>query len=230
MTQSFRFMPLVLLLALCSFQKQNGNNKEMQVMKAAEGQMDLNLSKIKPGEERNYGFTTFDSMDLCSIGKPYRLLEFTNEFYTGPLDENGNYITITNDWRVPVVLGSQHRFLFSVSGNPGNYSISGMGDAGVARELQKLSQSARDSDEFYILTVYPLFAEFYGQESNNSFSEIRLIPLASAYIAIPGLRSGASYSLSEVQDMVKKAIDARKKPAPIKEAPVKPKPKKKALK
>ena len=166
-------------------------------------------------------------MDLCSVGKPYRLLEFSNEFYSGSIEENTNYITITNDWRVPVVLGSQHRFLFSVSGNPGNYSITGMGDAGLARELQKLSQSARDSDEFYILTIYPLFAEFYGQESNNSFSEIRFIPLASAYIAIPDLRSGASYTLSEVQDMVKKAIDARKKPAPVKEAPLKPKPKKK---
>lgn len=196
-------------------------------MKAAEGQMDLNLSKIKPGQERNYGFNTFDSMDLCSIGKPYRLLEFTSDFYNGPIDENTNYITITNDWRAPVVLGSRHRFLFSVSGNPGNYSITGMGDAGLAGELQKLSQSAGERDEFYILTIYPLFAEFYGTESNNSFSEIKFIPLASAYIAIPGIRSGASYSLSEVQDMVKKAIDARKKTAPVKEAPVKPKPKKK---
>ncbi len=222
-------MPL-LFLALCSFQKQNNSNKEVQVMKAAEGQMDLNLSKIKPGQERNYGFTTFDSMDLCTVGKPYRLLEFTNDFYTNPIEENTNYITITNNWRVPVVLGSQHRFLFSVSGNPGNYSITGMGDAGLARELQKFSQSANDSDEFYILTIYPLFAEFYGQESHNSFSEIRLIPLASAYIAIPGLRSGATYSLSEVQELVKKAIEAKKKPEPVKEAPVKPKPKKKVQK
>jgi len=209
MSKLLRYLPVILVAAaLCSFRFQETHLKDMQVMKAAEGQMEVYLDKIKPGKERDYGFVPQDDLNYCTVARPYRLLEFRKDFYTNPTDENEDYIVIRNEWRVPVVIKGQHKSLLTVRGNPGNYSVEGLGDPDLARELQKISRDYSDSEEFYILTIYPLLAEFFVHEGDNSFANAEFIPLASAVQAIPRVRKSnkPTYTLQEVQQMVKEAV------------------------
>jgi len=225
-------MLIALLVVLCGFCPQAINRPDLQVVKAAEGQMDVFLDKIEPGQEAIYGFTNEDDKDLCDIGKPYRVLELKKEFFDSKqLAENTDYISIKNEWRAPVMIKGQYRALLTVSGYPGNYSVSSLGDPGLARELQQKATGVNESDEYYILRIYPLLAEFFVHEGDNSFINAQFIPLESAVKAIPALSVSkkTAYTLTEVEQMVKEALTKNTKettPAPKKTAPKKTTPKK----
>ena len=71
---------IVLLLALSGFRQQAVTRPDLQVMKAAEGQVDVFVDKLEPGTQTAAGFAKEDDLDLCTIGKPYRVLEFKKNF------------------------------------------------------------------------------------------------------------------------------------------------------
>ena len=199
---------IIIATACCSFFVPQDSNTERVVMKAAEGQLDAYLGKIQPGHYVEFGFKPSDDLDNCGIAKPYRLMTFTNDFYAHDLEDNKNYTDIKNEWRVPVTVKGEHRVLLTVNGSSGNYKISGMGDAELAKELEIKSAAYNENDAYYLLRVPPLSADFFVSEHENSFSDAEFIPLESAKTAIPSLRlaSKASYTLEEIQAMVKTAV------------------------
>jgi hypothetical protein len=204
-----RFVFFAFIVVLGSFTPQVLMQPDVQVMQAAEGQMDVYLDKIQPGQQAKFGFTNEDDLDLCSIGKPYRVLEFKKDFFDcKQLDDNADYIDIKWEWRVPVILKGVHKVLLTVNGNPGNYSVSGMADPDLARELQVKCKGLSDNDAFYILRVPPLSAVFFVHETNNSLIEAQFFPLESAIKAIPALgkTNKAFYSLAETENLVKDAV------------------------
>jgi hypothetical protein len=177
------------------------------IMTTAESQLSVFLAKIPQGEEVTFGFSKHDDLDNCKVGKPYRIMEFSRDFYGSELSENIDYIVVKNEWRVPVTSKGQHRILLNVNGNPGNYAVTGMGEPEMARELQRKSAGGSEKDAWYILRLYPLMAEFFVREGNNSFFEAQFMPLASAVSSIPALAKAAktTYTLTEVEHMVKDA-------------------------
>ena len=201
----------VILFVVCSgFCIINDTDKIVQA--AAESQLPVFLSKIPAGMEASYGFRPQDDLDLCTVGKPYRMLFFSSDFYKGPIDVSRNYILIKNEWRVPVIADSMYRNLLTITGNPGNYTISGMGDTVLAKELQQQG-AGNENDEYYILRIPPLRADFFVAESNNSFIEARFTPLLTAIIALPALSSTgkSSFTLAEVEKTIKEALEKNKK-------------------
>ncbi len=208
----YRSAFLVLLVALCSFRFSPDQTNDL-VMKAAESQLPVYIAKIPAGQEAAYGFTDQDNMDQCTVGKPFRMLVFTNDFYITKTEPEVNYLTIKNEWRVPVSINGQNRTLLTLDGNPGNFSVSGMGGTELSKELQLKSAGLPATDNFYLLRVFPLSADFLVSEHDNSFADAQFIPLASATVAIPSLAKNkkATYTLDEVQQMVKDAVG--KKPA-----------------
>ena len=75
-------------------------------------------------------FRQEDDMDLLVVEeKPYRFLEFNEDFYANELTEDKNYILIKNEWRVPVSVKGVNGAMLTVSGNSSNYTVSGMGDS-----------------------------------------------------------------------------------------------------
>ena len=223
----------ILILAvvlLSSFQVAVISTIDLNVMKAAEGQMGVFLGKIPSGEASSYGFRQEDDMDLCMVGKPYRIIEFKKSFYDEAIAaEDKNYISIKNEWRVPVSVREVNRTMLTVKGNPGNYMVTGMGDTGFARELQVKSRGISDSDEYYLLRIPALSADFFVHEANNSFSEAEFIPLASAMKAIPSLSKSytGTFNLGEVQQKVKEELGNHTNKEPVKKQPKKKQAKKK---
>lgn len=205
----------------------------MNVMKAAEGQLGVFLGKIPPGEAGSYGFRQEDDFEQCTVGKPYRIIEFTREYYADstPSDDK-NYVVIRNEWRAPVFSKADVRAMLTVKGNSGNYSVTAMGDTALARELHSVSMGISDSDEYYLLHISSLSADFFVHEANNSFADAEFIPLASARKAIPSLSKSytGTFNLLEVEQKVKEELAKRsgepgRKQQP-KKKPVKKTPKK----
>ncbi len=202
----------VLLVVMCSFRISSTGDMDSQIMNVADSQMGAFLAKIEPGKEADYGFTDQDDLDGCVVGKPYRKMELTRAFYYEPIDEHTSYLTMLNKWLVPVSLNHQYRVFLNVEGNPGNLHVAGMGSAKLAKELQLLSMGAGDSDEFYVLKVPRLAAEFFVHESDNSFANAQFTPLESAIAAIPSLSgSKENYTLAEIQRIIKDAVDRQAK-------------------
>ncbi len=221
------FVALAVTCSSFSFAQENTTDK--QVMKAAEGQLEAYLNKIKPGHAAEFGFREGDDLENCGIAKPYRMLTFNTEYYSGSLKDNGNYVEIRNEWRVPVTVKGEHRVLLTVNGNPGNFDVAGMGGAELAKELEIKSAPYSDNDEYYILRIYPLSADFFVAEHDHSFAETEFIPLESAKTAIPEIRKSTktTYTLEEVQDIVKRELkQGEVKPLPKKKQPAKKRTKK----
>jgi len=211
---------IALVVALCCFHQPGFAQVEPLVMQAAEAQLPVFIARIPGGQEASYGFTSEDNMEQCTIGKPYRTLVFTSEFYTTKLEDDVNYLSIKNEWLVPVTITGQNRVLLTVAGNPGNFSVSGMKWVALAKELQQKSTGLNTSDTWYLLQVTPLSADFVVTEHDNSFVEAQFIPLASAVSAIPtlGKNKKATYTLEEVQQMIKDVVG---KKTPAKDPPKK---------
>lgn len=224
-----RALLAILVVTCCSFYIPQNTSPDQEVQKVAEAQLPMYLAKINPGNEADYGFTVNDNLANCEIGKPYRLLLFNSDFYTGGLSENTNYLDIQNEWRAPVNLTGQSRVLLTVTGNPGNLTVTEMGDTSLAKELLGKSMLTDKEDTYYLLRVGLLSADFLVAEHNNSFADAKFIPLASATKAIPAMAGKKSwYTLDEVQQMVKEAIAGKQagKEPPKKKAASKSKKKK----
>jgi hypothetical protein len=214
---------LVLLIALCSsFRIMPDVETDKLVMKAAEGQLPVFLARIKQGNEAEYGFRNEDDMEQCTIGQPYRELGFSEDFYNKDLEEDKDYIVIRNEWHVPVMIQDKNRVLLTVKGTSGNYMVTSMGEVEVAKELQQRNKFADETENYYILRIPKLGADFFVHETNNSFTEAEFIALTSARNAIPSIIKG-SYTLSEVQQMAKKALLAGPKPEAKPMKKIKPK-------
>ena len=213
------YKPVLALLAIvtCSFLSPGDNKTDDLVMKAAESQLPIFISKMEPGSEKAYGFTENDDLDGCAVGKPFRMMTFNTDFYnSSKIDEEKNYIDIKNEWRVPVTIRDTNRTMLTVDGNPGNYTISSMGTPVLARELQSKSKGFDETITFYLLQVTPLLADFFVAERDNSFPEAQFIPLESALAAIPALSKDRQpfYTLIEVEKMVKQEMATSNKTAP----------------
>jgi hypothetical protein len=204
----FNFAAVIVISSICLYSFSIIADAEQLVIKAAESQLPIQLAKIPVEQQTAYGFSLKDNLEFCTIGKPYRILEFSHEFYQKELKDNVDYLVIKNEWRAPVLANTEHRTLLSVNGISGNYIVAGLGDAAMARELQRKIDGIDKKETFYILRIFPLLAEFFVHEGNQSFVEARFIPLNSAVAAIPGLNydDNKEYSLTEVQYMVKDAI------------------------
>ncbi len=209
---------MILAIICCSLRIPGEVDIDKLVMQAAESQLPVYIAKIQPGHETDFGFTDKDDFENCSVAKPYRIMTFTTDFYDHELTDDVNYVDIKNQWRVPVTLNGEHRVLLTVDGNPGNFTVSGMGGAELAKELEYKSAGMSDSDQYYLLRVFPLSADFFVSEHNHSFVEAEFIPLASARKAIPALGDNKkSYTLEEVQQLVKAELSSKNnKKEPVK--------------
>ena len=198
---------LVLLAFLISVRGLSQTDAETYVIKTAESQLPIFLSRIEPGDMQYYGFSKDDELDNCKVGKPYRLLELNREFYDHDISDNVDYIAIKNEWLVPVTCGGQNRVLLTVNGNPGNYTVSGIGMPELARELQRKSKKSGENDIWYLLRITALSAEFFIHEGNNSFQEAEFVPLVSALRKVPGIKTSGKkvFSLEETERLVKNA-------------------------
>ncbi len=210
----YKYLSLFLLVVCVSYRIPAGNDVDKQVMAAGESQLEVYLSKIEQGHEADYGFTNADHTEGCTIGKPYRLLAFNSDFYNKPISEGEDYFVIKNEWRVPVMLNGQSRVLLTVGGNSGNYSVTGMSDPLLARELQLKGTSMSNDDTWYLLQIPALAADFFVSEHDNSFIDAQFMPLASAVAALPqGKSAKPIYTLTEVGQMVKDACIKKDKHA-----------------
>jgi hypothetical protein len=225
----YKIVLIVLFALTSSFRIQPDKVTDKAVMSAAEGQLPGLLSRMKPGDESIYGFTEEDDLDDCVVGKPYRILTFSSDFYSNDLADNKDYIEIKNEWRAPVIIKSNYRNVLTVGGSSGNYIVSNMGDTTLAKELQQKSMGADANDTYYLLRIPRLSADFFVAEANSSFGEAKFIPLATAISAIPSLRTANKpfYTLTEVEQMVKQTLAEGPKqtivPKKTKQAPTKKK-------
>jgi hypothetical protein len=208
-----RYLFVALSLILIGARPEPVNKTDSAVKAAAESQLGVFLSPLQPGDEAKYGFVAGDDLDRCTIGKPYRSIAFSTDLYDKPLADNIDYITIHNEWRVPVQIKGENRCLLTLTGAPTNLKITSMGDPELAQDLQLKSKGYDESDNFFILRIAALPADFFVITNENSFVEAKFIPLHTAYTSISALGKATktTYTLSETQEMVKDAVAKKQK-------------------
>jgi hypothetical protein len=194
------------LLFLCSFTV----SEQDVVVKTAQQGLQHFLSLIPAGMGENYGFSAQDDMGQCTIGKPYRMLTMSADFYNDAYVPGKNDLVAGKEWRIPVVLNGTHKTLLTVTEDNGSYAVADLGGAELARELQRVSVNAGTND-LYLLRIHRLYADFLVVANSQVLSDAAFVPLSSAVTAMPSLISGHSYTLSEVEAAIKTTLKTQPK-------------------
>jgi hypothetical protein len=200
-----KYVLLGAMAALCSFGRAVSDDSA-KVSQAASGSMKSMLRNIPAGSERQFGFSNREEVIDAVTGYPYHVLGLSKEFFSNAAlsGDLSGYITMGNDWRVPVLVDGEYRMLVTVTGEAGNYTLADIGGAGLAHELQAVGQLKTDHS-YYILRVYPLTADLLVDAPKGDMATARFIPLTSAHMALPSL-TGNSYSAAETLQAIKTAV------------------------
>lgn len=191
---------LVCILARISFSCDDISSK---VIKAAQDNLASSLAKIPAGQEKSFGFTSRDEFVNASVGKPYRVITFHKDFYNDEvtLDKNNSIVT-QNEWRVPVTVNGKNRLLLTVTGIGDEYKVVDVGGAGLAKELE---QKTIVGNNYFLLRIYPLSADFVAVSNSASLEQAQFIPLTSALSAFEFLKAidKSSWLLDELLSQIK---------------------------
>ncbi|HXS38099.1 MAG TPA: hypothetical protein VN721_15455 [Flavipsychrobacter sp.] len=203
----YRALLLMLVLFLSSFDNFSSTNG--MVMRTAQQELPRFMALIPADHANLYGFSTDDNLQTCTVGKPFQMLALNADFYNGNYVAGKTYIVPGKVWRVPVISNGAYRTLLTVAGDNGNYNAVDIGGAGLATELQQKSAGASKDDNYYLLRVYPLSADFFVDAKTSSLADASFIPLSSAYMAIPSLQN-KSYSMDEILAVIKSTLNQTK--------------------
>jgi len=205
----FMYRALLLILVLFSSSFDNFSSTNSMVMTAAQQGLPQFIALIPAGHAESYGFSTDDNLQTCTIGKPFQMLTLSADFYNSDYVAGKTYVVPGKIWRVPVISNGAYRTLLTVAGENSNYNAVDMGGAGLATELQQKSAGASKDDNYYLLRVYPLSADFFVDAKTSSLADATFIPLSSAYMAMPSLKN-KSYSMDEILTVIKSALNQTK--------------------
>jgi|WetSurSiteA1Bulk_404760.scaffolds.fasta_scaffold72354_1 hypothetical protein len=204
----------ILIITLLSFNSlsescQNEIRQEDKVIKTAKDNISGFLSKIPVGQENNYGFANREEFRICVVGKPYRVVTFTNDFYTDEKLSNKNYILIQNEWRVPITVNGENRLLFTVIQQDTIMQVVDIGGAALAKELEQNNADLTSKDS-YLLRVYPLTLDFLVKvPQGSSFTDATFIPMKSARMILNSFdnKGLTNYALKDILQIIKQQIN-----------------------
>jgi len=212
------------LILLCSYSRVSYGQSETAVIKTAQNDLQMMLNQIPAGQLEAFGFTSRAEFGLATIGKPYRMVGLSLDFYQGKMDwkvpnvTNGKYVTpfnnsvivSQNQWRVPVLVNGQQRMLLTVALNNGAYETVDMGAAGLAAELQEKSKTADPNSQFCLFRIYPLEADFFVESSSSSFENAKFPPLYAATMSMPVLNEmKAPLTVYDIMPIIKNVLTNR---------------------
>ena len=200
------YIMLVAVIVLCSFT--NIFATQDQVIQAANNGLQQYLKLIPAGSETQYGFLSRSEVQNATVGKPLQALALNADFYNKDYVPGTNYLVVRDEWRVPVIFNNEYKTLLTVANDQNNLKVVDLGGAGLSRELQTVSASLSKDDNFYILRIYPLSADFFVDVKSGDISMTNAvcIPLSSAIMAIPSLQQKSTYTLNEILPIIKTTL------------------------
>lgn len=205
-----RYLTLgAIFICFCSFFGFNPANED--VVNAARAGLPAFLKLVPVTNCQDYGFPSAASMQHCTVGKPFQMLSLSVDFYRENLKAGKNYLMIGKEWRVPVITDGDFCTLLTVVGEQPNMKAQNLSGAELARQLQQATRIIPPTDDFYLLRVFQLSADFFVDAKTSSLSEASYIPLPSALEAMPTLRSKSSFTLGELLPVLKAAITSAPK-------------------
>ncbi len=181
-------------------------DNDSKVMMVAADNLTLSLAKIPAGQENNYGFKNREEFTVSSVAKPFRVITLNQDFFTDATPGDKNYLSMQNEWRVPVALKGNNCILLTVSQQGNDLAVVDLGGAMLAKELQ-ISDIEPASTNQYILRIYPLTCDFLVKAADGkTLNEATYIPLTSAIMAIKELAVKKTFTLAEILPLIKQQI------------------------
>lgn len=206
-----KFLPLLVVFAICSFSFSFPDNSDAIVKQIAEVNLKTSLEKIPVGQELNFGFANRAEFNSAQVGNPYRMITFTNEFYQDTKLTDKNYFLVQPEWRVPVSVYGVNRVLLTVFKQDSSLSVVDIGGAVLSKELQEKTP-ATVAGFNYLLRIYPLTMDLIvSTKPNQSLEEGLYIPLQSAKSAIKVLNEKPTFTFEEILKLVKEKLAEQSK-------------------
>jgi len=150
------------------------------IIQVTESSMHHLLDSIPDQLLRNYGINNRNELANATIGKPVGVYNIVNE-----------QLVFTSTWRVPLVIQSEYRALFTVvRDDTGNYKVVDFGATGLAQEIfnQSLSYNIKG-----LLRVYELRKDFFICDDNKGEYEFQPVPIIE----------GKKYQLKDVLNFIR---------------------------
>lgn len=188
----------LVLLGLNIFSQENNLKEVLQVANNGYAKC---LELIPAGQESKYGFNNRGEFSLAKIEKPYQTATLNKDFFSDSLiSSSKNYISFTDEWRIPVSINGEYRTLLRVVKINGKWELSGLGGSELAKELQEFEKIHPIEKEYGILfRVYQMTSDFI-------LSDEKIYPLLSAKTALNDEKKKEMYSINEALSLIKQSI------------------------
>lgn len=176
---------LISVLFIFGAFKSSKDYSDAGIMQVAKDNLSKSLSLIPMGQEKGFGFSSRNEFANAEIGKPYRVITLSKDLFNEPdMVADKDYLVIQDEWRVPVTVNGENRVLLTVISKGNELKVVDMGGAELSKELQVNSASLNAKNNFYLMRVYSIDADFITDDSAGSLSDARYIPLNSALLSL----------------------------------------------
>jgi hypothetical protein len=161
------------------------------------------LGKIPAGSESLYGFSSRDELLQVKLGTPIPVFTIVPDSTMGDIVTAKEYLTITDEWRIPITVDGEAKALLTLSKVNGTWKCVDFGAAGLAREIQKFIESHSFDEtrqQLALLRLYQLHADFaMVRDTATSVNAAAFYPLRSASVMLERNRN----PLERVYDLQK---------------------------
>jgi hypothetical protein len=182
---------------------------DQAVVIAAQQRVSYFLEKIPLGQESQYGFKSRNEFRLVAIGQPYRMVKLNEDFYSAKKLTDKNYLSASDEWRVPVSVNGDDRILLTVIKSADSYQVVDMGGVKLAKELQQLKNAHPGNLKNYILRVYSTPMDFFvASASVETLNQGMVYPMALTKNQVKSFQrtQKQTFSMNETLSMIKEQI------------------------
>ena len=202
----FTFTLLLASLLFNSFQDKlsaaQPDNKDT-ILLAAKKELLQTLKKIPIGDEHVYGFNNREEFNNASLGQLLKVYYINSK---GSV--KGLQILTNNEYRLPVIVGTEFRALLTVSLIDGNWHIVDFGAVGLAKDIENYLNLVHPNKDYagVFLRIYGINSDFIASKKEDQLVDsCNFYPLQSAkiYLDAAGFIKKDYYNLSSLFQIIK---------------------------
>ena len=172
------------------------------------------LEPITPEEMSHFGFSPGDNISEATLGDPFQLYTITPAKLLNAEEDTpvSTLISPTGQWLFPIVLGGKSRAILTVAQMEGEWQAVTMGKAGLAEEMEKLSNQWPKAKGYEpkVIAIYQAASYFFTipEKDSENFTPLTFDGEGFAgYRQKPGTEYSSTASFSSMLGPLKETVE-----------------------